>query len=172
MRICPICAHANREGVVLCERCGSHIAHIPVSPTHELEGYWDEVSGATRRGTSHLRPRTQVVIRIRDEGQSVVLSTDRPIVLGRLNKHVSRKPDIDLSPFGAYRKGVSSTHATLKRQDNTIIILDLGSTNGTFLNGQRLFPNQPYLVRDGDEIRLGHLVTVLQFQPTPTGQLV
>ena len=36
-------------------------------------------------------------------------------------------------------------------------------TNGTFLNGQRLVPNQPRILRDGDEIRLGHLVLYVRF---------
>ncbi len=165
MRICPICAHSNREGVVICERCGSHIARIPSLPTRQLEGITSEGGELSRRGTAHLRPNTRVVISIRDTEEQLVLRTTDQVVLGRLNKNISRRPDIDLTPYGAYRKGVSSTHAILKREDdNTMIIQDMGSTNGTFLNGQQLFPNQPYILRDGDEIRLGHLVTRFQYQ--------
>ncbi|MCB9456272.1 MAG: FHA domain-containing protein [Anaerolineaceae bacterium] len=164
MRICPICAHSNREGVVICERCGSHITHIPSLPTRQLEIASIEGGELSRRGTAHLRPNTRVVISIRDTEEQLVLKTIDRVVLGRLNKNISRKPDIDLTPYGAYRKGVSSTHAILKREDNTLIIQDMGSTNGTFLNGQQLFPNQPYVLRDGDEIRLGHLVARFRYQ--------
>ncbi len=39
---------------------------------------------------------------------------------------------------------------------------DLNSTNGTFLNGRRLRPNEIVDIRSGDEIGLGHLVFELR----------
>ena len=47
---------------------------------------------------------------------------------------------------------VSKHHAMISRQRGVILIQDLGSTNGTFVNGARI--TQAYL-RDGDEIRVG-----------------
>jgi len=40
---------------------------------------------------------------------------------------------------------------------------DLGSANGSFLNGQRLYPNEKRIVRDSDELRLGRLVMRVRF---------
>ena len=48
----------------------------------------------------------------------------------------------------------------IRRGEDTLTLVDLGSVNGTHLNGQRLVPNQPRVLRDGDEIRLGRLVVV------------
>lgn len=48
---------------------------------------------------------------------------------------------------------VSAQHARLVAQERLVILADLGSTNGTFLNGVPLTAPSP--VRDGDVVRLG-----------------
>lgn len=50
-------------------------------------------------------------------------------------------------------KRVSREHALLQREGWKVILEDLGSTNGTFLNGQRVL--NPIELRDGDHIRIG-----------------
>src|SRR6202789_3123398 len=47
----------------------------------------------------------------------------------------------------------SSRHAKISRQGRTLVIEDLGSTNGTYLNGEPLTGPQP--LHDGDQIRIG-----------------
>jgi hypothetical protein len=47
----------------------------------------------------------------------------------------------------------SSRHAQITRQGRTVVIEDLGSTNGTYLNGELLGGPQP--LHDGDRIRIG-----------------
>jgi hypothetical protein len=47
----------------------------------------------------------------------------------------------------------SSRHATITRQGRTLVIEDLGSTNGTYLNDTPLTGPQP--LHDGDRIRIG-----------------
>jgi FHA domain len=47
----------------------------------------------------------------------------------------------------------SSRHAKISRQGRTLVIEDLGSTNGTYLNGEPLTGPQP--LHDGDSIRIG-----------------
>lgn len=55
---------------------------------------------------------------------------------------------------------VSSRHATLTRRDDEVVVDDLGSRNGTYLNGNRLVQRQR--VRTGDRIQIGY--TVLEAQ--------
>jgi subtilisin family serine protease len=50
---------------------------------------------------------------------------------------------------------VSRRHATLRHEAMAWAIQDLGSSNGTFLNGERLAPNVSYRLNPGDEIVLG-----------------
>jgi len=64
---------------------------------------------------------------------------------------------IDLEPFGAFDKGVSRAHARITLQNDSFLLEDLESSNGTFLNGKSLRPHQPTLIGNGDEVRLGEL---------------
>lgn len=47
---------------------------------------------------------------------------------------------------------VSGEHAALHLQDQSVEVQDLGSTNGTFVNGQ---PVERHILRDGDQIIIG-----------------
>jgi pSer/pThr/pTyr-binding forkhead associated (FHA) protein len=85
-------------------------------------------------------------------------------VLGRSDNTSTQKPDLDLTPYGALEKGVSRIHAAIERSEDTLTLIDMGSANGTHLNGQRLIPDQPRVLRDGDEIRLGKLVAHVYFK--------
>jgi len=62
---------------------------------------------------------------------------------------------VDLSPYNAYGSGVSRLHAVLKLFQDQIVIADLGSSNGTYLNGSRLKPYAETPVSHGDVINLG-----------------
>ncbi len=57
--------------------------------------------------------------------------------------------------------GVSRRHARLSLQSGQYFLHDLGSSNGTFLNGERLGQARP--LKHGDQIRLGRTVT-LEYQ--------
>ena len=58
---------------------------------------------------------------------------------------------------------VSRRHATLARHGDAWILTDLGSQNGTTVNGKRL--REPAALRDGDEVRFG--AVVLEFRSPP-----
>jgi hypothetical protein len=64
-----------------------------------------------------------------------------------------------------YNKLISKSHACLhiSSQDDSIYMVDFGSTNGTFLNGNELVPQEKYLLHNGDEIALGPETTVIYF---------
>src|SRR6202035_5239584 len=50
-------------------------------------------------------------------------------------------------------QSVSAHHAMIRRSRGSYYIRDLGSTNGTFLNGHRIESEQP--LKPGDELRFG-----------------
>ena len=67
------------------------------------------------------------------------------------DRHViGRAPGVDIS-LGDRR--VSRCHAEIVRREGRYFLRDLGSKNGTYLNGERLEAAQ--LMHDGDEIHLG-----------------
>ena len=51
---------------------------------------------------------------------------------------------------------VSRIHADILREDETFYIRDNGSTNGTYINGVRIPPQELIEIFDGDEIRLAN----------------
>ena len=65
-------------------------------------------------------------------------------------------------------EGISRQHARLQRGSQGWVLVDLGSTNGTFVNGQRLQPEQPYLLRPGDQVAIGSLVLGVEGEVAPT----
>ncbi len=88
---------------------------------------------------------------------SISVIVDGDMIVGRQDNHTNYTPEVDLSPFGAHRLGISRRHAMLKVLNNTLNLIDLGSRNGTMVNNERLAPDAPRLLRNHDEIMVGTL---------------
>jgi hypothetical protein len=73
---------------------------------------------------------------------------------------VGRAPESDLVLADA---GISRNHARITAGADGPIIEDLGSSNGTLLNGQPLAG--PEALRDGDEIQLGEVILAFMDRP-------
>ncbi|MBN2472053.1 MAG: FHA domain-containing protein, partial [Anaerolineae bacterium] len=93
------------------------------------------------------------------------LEAEQRLLLGRADGNI--KPDLDLTPFNGMDRGVSRRHAVLVANGDRLEIVDLSSTNGTFINGQRLAPFKPYRLRQGDELHLGEIRMVLTLDLMP-----
>lgn len=78
-------------------------------------------------------------------------------VIGRHDADSDVKPEIDLSEQAAAEKDVSRQHAALLWQAGAFFIMDLASTNKSFLNDDPLFSHKPYRLRHDDRLRLGKL---------------
>jgi serine/threonine protein kinase len=83
---------------------------------------------------------------------SLIGSTGR-IPLGVARITIGRAPDNQLVLNNDPK--VSSHHAELRLEAQSYIVVDLGSTNHTFVNGQELYRNSPHVLRHGDSIRFG-----------------
>jgi pSer/pThr/pTyr-binding forkhead associated (FHA) protein len=90
-----------------------------------------------------------------ESGQILPLSTRNEYTMGRLSEGQPVIPDLDLSPFQAYAAGVSRLHASIKRDGKRVVVMDLGSANGTYVNGKRLTPQTERLLNHGDVVALG-----------------
>jgi hypothetical protein len=89
---------------------------------------------------------TEVVLPVRKEGTTLV---------GRKDPVTEIYPDIDLSPHDTSRS-ISRRHAKfVVRNDQVFLQEDIGTTNGTFLNGEKLQKGEFYAVHDGDEVQFG-----------------
>ncbi len=167
MKTCTYCAAVNREGVLFCEECGNPLmAGQPIVATTSRLTQEDEASlrGRITWGTARFERQSSIVVHVRDHPEPVQLLPKDEIIIGRSDEELSVKPDLDMAPFGGAEQGVSRRHAIIRRGEDTLTLVDLESTNGTHLNGQRLIPNQPRVLRDGDEIRMGRLVFHIFFK--------
>ena len=98
----------------------------------------------------------QIVLEIRsgsNAGTKLPLTPGRPFCIGRTNKADQSFPDDKL---------MSSVHFTIEYSEKGCRLLDLQSSNGTFLNGARV---KEATLANGDEIRAGHTVFVIRMLP-------
>lgn len=96
-------------------------------------------------------------LKVLSTGRQIRLPSKAEVHIGRLDIAHDVFPDLDLTPYGGLESGVSRRHCKIHQQGSTYQVEDVGSANGTFLNGQRLTPYLPHVLHDGDELQLGHI---------------
>lgn len=81
--------------------------------------------------------------------------------------------------YGFEDTKISGTHLRLAQRGSTLYVEDIGSSNGTFVEGERIAPRTPVELAEGDVLRMGGSIFVLrmrtpgQVQPrSPLGDLV
>jgi DNA-binding response OmpR family regulator len=89
------------------------------------------------------------------------------ITVGRIVANDPSKPDVDLTTFNAEALGVSRLHFTVHPEVDRLVVTDLNSGNGTFLNGNRLKANEMYRISAGDQLTVGLLRLDVSFVVTP-----
>ena len=82
---------------------------------------------------------------------------EREIPLRMLSPNIGRDSKADISLDDPT---ISYIHAQLVRQGNDVYLRDLGSRNGTFVNGKRI--SVPHLLAHGDVIKLGNASLVFR----------
>jgi pSer/pThr/pTyr-binding forkhead associated (FHA) protein len=89
-----------------------------------------------------------VVVRSGDSKAPPKVTFDAPrIVIGRGEGCDVRLPD----------PSVSHRHASIRQRGSEYIVVDEGSTNGTFVGPVRLSPQSPRVIRSGDMVRIGRI---------------
>lgn len=173
MQICSRCACLNMRGNTTCQKCGSNlkenIAATKLVPEAIQSASWRDPLRLHRTG--NFPDGGALRLQFGGKGESVVLFFDgqQPILLGRHDINTGSLPQLDLTPFAAYQLGVSRRHAHFRQTDDGlgIEVYDLGSSNGTYLNSERLNAYTAYPVNDADELRLGRLHFKIYFQKQP-----
>ncbi len=128
-------------------------------------GNTDYEESEPRWGTARFNQRTTLMLFVRGAPEPFVFDAGaiEELIIGRIDPDSGKSPDVDLENYSGMEKGVSRRHATIIRKDGSLNLVDAGSHNGTYLNGQRLIAHQPRVLRDGDDIRLGFLVLRVKF---------
>jgi serine/threonine protein kinase len=132
-KACPACGGANRPSARFCVGCG--YSFVPLQP-------------AVLRIVEPVRAAWEMPV------------ANSPMLLGRASEAEGYRPDFDMTFYddGGY---VSRRHARITRGRGGYFVMDLGSSNGTTVNGQPLVARHAYQLRNGDQIKVG--LVVIQF---------
>lgn len=159
MVICPNCHHDELRGAIFCSQCGTQLVDLDIS-THRIHTPEREASAALAPNASpqsKVAPSSWLSLHIVESGQILPLAERTEFTLGRISEGQPIVPDVDLTPYNAYANGVSRLHCAIKWIEGQVYVIDLGSSNGTYLNGMRLTPYTETPVSDGDILYLGKL---------------
>jgi len=135
---------------------------------NEYEDFLGAPAPATERFMDFEIPAKGIVLINLENGQPITIQRDKAFILGRISAEIkTTEPLVDLTHFGALELGISRVHAMIRQKKNGYKIIDLESSNGTWLENLRLIPRQPYDLESGDRIRIGRL-NILVFYPRTT----
>lgn len=159
MIVCPTCQHKEYLGTLFCSDCGARLVYqvetMPKTVIHSYSNRLQEMPILPQ--APHTEPSILAVIslKVMGTGHFFPLPGNGDYTLGRVSGNQPILPDIDLTPYQAYEGGVSRLHATVNIKDQIITIIDLGSPNGTRVNGKKIDAHNPYPLKHGDILSLG-----------------
>jgi hypothetical protein len=159
MVICNNCRHEEPTGAIFCSECGAQLLVIESVTTNAFK---KSPSDALRSANGYQKNvpvsvNAWITLHVMDSGQLLPITDRNEFTLGRIAEGQPIMPDIDLSPYKAYENGVSRLHVVIRQRGTKILVMDLGSANGSYLNGQRLTPNLEEPLRHSDVLALGKL---------------
>lgn len=169
--ICAHCGKSNKAHEVFCYACGQVLdsgrgmndtRHFNSGDSAPLDSEYfgpDSVLGLRVRGSTdpyEIRPQR----------------ADYETIIGRSTSSSAMAPDIDLQDKQGADLGVSRLHLSIRydAEHHVMLVSDLGSANGSFINGQRLLAKEIRVLRHGDELRLGKLVMIVSFRHSSATQ--
>lgn len=120
------------------------------SPAYRRE---DEVSALSIHGDEEVEHEFSLVAFLGDERKVIDIPEGESII------GASDEADIKLQDPDHY---ISGKHAKISRQENELYITDLDSTNGTFLNGEKLKPNVKTKLSSGDKLVFAETPIIVQ----------
>lgn len=130
---CPACGARNPQANKFCGTCGFLLTRaVELSSTPTRIGIGRLVAEGRTETYSFTEPRTTIG---RTPSNDVVLHFDRY---------------------------VSARHGIMHCDMGTFFMQDLGSTNGTYVDGERIKPGEKVRLEDGSKIRIGR--TIFTFQ--------
>jgi len=98
---------------------------------------------------------------VRPESKRQTFCVRLPIVIGRSEE----------AKFRIQQDRVSRKHCELFEQDGRVHLRDLGSTNGTFLNGELIDTSVKHPLESGALVRVGSLEFRIEFESASAGAI-
>lgn len=156
-RICENCGHYNSLSSLFCENeeCGEDISHIP--PTR-VENQENRIGQKTIvEENQSVSPKTIRMTGIRLVNTATGYEINIPLEGGVLGRSGTIQPEhFQNSPY------VSNQHAKIQLTANGYVIIDLNSTNGTKINGNKITSGIEHPIPVGTRITLANLEYMVQ----------
>lgn len=100
-------------------------------------------------------PNLRFRLRHAGSGQEFPLEGGAEFLVGRPDPVTGINPEVNLGPLDVSRS-LSRRHAKLLIEGGRCLLReDVGTTNGTFVNGERVRTGEPVALKPGDKIRFG-----------------
>jgi pSer/pThr/pTyr-binding forkhead associated (FHA) protein len=161
MITCPFCQATHVANTIFCNECGNYLLESDQRPTDPLEsdeidwvgGVKDQPRVASSSNQS-IKP-VAIHLKIGRGKREVEARLEKVINIGRVDPTSAIFPEVDLTDESVSSKSVSRRHARIMKRENNVLLEDLGSINGTFINGKRLDPYMSEVLSDGDVLQVG-----------------
>jgi len=159
MITCPACQNQELVGALFCSACGTQLRYQTKTPTETVIYTKSHIPIDSAAETRLVKPAAttaaHVMIKISESGSLLPLDGSQDFTIGRVSGTQPILPDIDLTPYQAYESGVSRLHATLRVTEEEVTVSDLGSANGTRINGAKIPAYTPQRLANGDRVTFG-----------------
>jgi hypothetical protein len=149
-------------GAVFCSECGTQLIRAESQKTGSVRVTNGFKASAKTRPVPQPAPipptpypDAPISLHILNSGVFLPLPDEEEVILGRASEGQSMVPDINLEPYRAFEAGVSRIHAAIRLVEDQVLITDLGSGNGTRINGDKIEPHIPHPIKNGDLLNLG-----------------
>jgi hypothetical protein len=160
-KFCSVCRLASDPQVLVCEHCGSVFLDFPLEDHETIKNI------PIRRAMDQLEvsgslniPSRGMAFFLFGKTKPIAVLNEEVIYLGRVEKETT-EAFVDLSIVNGFDMGVSRRHAMIQKHENRVEIMDLYSSNGTFLNGIQILPEKFHPLTSGTMIQLGHLKLII-----------
>jgi hypothetical protein len=161
-KFCPACHRLNDVTASECEHCGVpfewdiNSSLLTTSRVASDTPFLTPEKLALLENVERDIPENGIAIYLTNHERPFDVRTDDDFIIGRKMGETLIKV-VDLTPFNAYAMGISRQHVRIQRRENSYQVIDLGSTNGTWLNGERLPPDQPVPLPNPAQIQLAKM---------------
>lgn len=139
-KFCPNCGRGNKPQARFCAACGTKLPPAVTAPPPLAPAVPQFQSSGRFRITTNRGSWEYPLATI-------------PCRIGRRDPSQNHYPELDLADYD--RGHASRRHAVVERRGTQFVLTDVGSINGTVLNGQRLQPHRPHPLRPGDIVMIG-----------------
>lgn len=160
---CDECGSYEPSGALYCGECGHFLLERAEGQAEAPLPFTDALSSPTvpsliGQEMEHENAASMITVVIPSSGRRIRLPLDHEIQIGRSDSTHGYLPELDFTEDQGSALGVSRRHAVIQPTPEGILLIDEGSTNGTYLNGYHLPPQLPYPLHSGDEVRFGRLL--------------